>query len=516
MKLLEYYYVILILTITIVPLVTGGNILFFTPIGSKSHKIFFMGIAEALAKRGHHVTMVSPYESPAKIENIREILIENFSINSFVGNVFSGASAILPLFTETSKLCVEGLGQQNVQDLKKEKFDLIILNAFMDYCYLSFVHHFKIPFLYAHAGALYNPYPGMIGAINFPSISGNIYTEPGFPLSFKQRLESTLINAAFYVMFNLCLEKWMHSECVKSGLCPPDMPSISEMNKNASLMIINSVKTLEWPPRPIMPNVIYAGGAHIKAAKKLPKDLEDWVEGSGEDGFIFFSLGSALNPDFLPEEYREILVKVFSSLKQKVLWKWNKDTMPDLPSNVKLQKWLPQTDLLGHPKIRLFITHGGQLSTLEALFNGVPVMGIPLFSDQHSNMKIVESEGWGRVIDLKKLDEHSFRILIQEMLNNKTITEIAKSKSAIMQDRLIPPDEEAAYWVEYVMRHKGAHHIMSPLHSLSWYEIYNADVWIIIITFMAAALSVSCLIFKFIFKKCFGFGKSIKKKRKMD
>ncbi|RXG58710.1 putative UDP-glucosyltransferase YojK, partial [Armadillidium vulgare] len=169
--------------------------------------------------------------------------------------------------------------------------------------------------------------------------------------------------------------------------------------------------------------------------------------------------------------------KSFWFLKQRVLWKWNNETMPDLPKNVKLRKWLPQPDLLGHPKIRLFITHGGQLSTLEALYNGVPVIGIPVFSDQHTNMKIIESEGWGRVLELKKLDEHAFRILVQETLNNKTITEIAKSKSTIMQDRLIPPDEEAAYWVEYVMRHKGAPHIMSPLNSMSLYQIYNIDVW---------------------------------------
>ncbi|KAB7505545.1 hypothetical protein Anas_01640 [Armadillidium nasatum] len=40
-----------------------------------------------------------------------------------------------------------------------------------------------------------------------------------------------------------------------------------------------------------------------------------------------------------------------------------------------------------------------------------------------------------------------------------------------MQDRLVPPDEEAAYWVEYVMRHKGAPHIMSP--TLIFYILYH-------------------------------------------
>ncbi|KAB7505525.1 putative UDP-glucuronosyltransferase ugt-55 [Armadillidium nasatum] len=310
-------------------------------------------------------------------------------MDPFLDKAFTGGSTVLPLITEIPKICVQGLGQKEVQDLKKEKFDLIILNLFfMDYCFLSFVHYFKIPFVYAHAGALTNPYYDTIGSFNVPAISGNVYVMPEFPLTFKSKTEDH------------CFEHFV--------LC------------SQQSYIRTTRKTLEWPPKPGMPNVIHAGGAHIKAPRKLAQDLEDWVEGSGEEGFIFFSLGSALNPDFFPEEYRQILVKVFGSLKQKVLWKWNKETMPDLPKNVKLQKWLPQTDLLGHPKLKLFITHGGQLSTLEALYNGVPVIGIPIFSDQHTNMKIIESEGWGRAMELKKLDEHSFRILVQETLNNKT------------------------------------------------------------------------------------------------
>ncbi|KAB7505528.1 UDP-glycosyltransferase, partial [Armadillidium nasatum] len=155
--------------------------------------------------------------------------------------------------------------------------------------------------------------------------------------------------------------------------------------------------------------------------------------------------------------------------------------MPDLPSNVKLQKWLPQPDLLGHPKIKLFITHGGLLSTLESSYHGVPVIGIPVIGDQKTNMMEVENEGWGRVMLWKNLEENTLRELILDVLNNKKMTEIVKQKSVIMKDRLVPPDEEAAYWVEYVMRHNGAPHIRSPLFMMKWYEVYNIDVWAFII-----------------------------------
>jgi glucuronosyltransferase len=55
---------------------------------------------------------------------------------------------------------------------------------------------------------------------------------------------------------------------------------------------------------------------------------------------------------------------------------------------------------LGHKQIRAFITHGGLLSTQEAIYHGVPVIGIPLAGDQHINMQRTVSEGTGLVLHL--------------------------------------------------------------------------------------------------------------------
>ena len=58
-------------------------------------------------------------------------------------------------------------------------------------------------------------------------------------------------------------------------------------------------------------------------------------------------MGSIIKGASFPEEKRKAFLEAFSQLKEKVLWKWETDYLPGKPENVKLGKWLPQTDILG-------------------------------------------------------------------------------------------------------------------------------------------------------------------------
>lgn len=71
-----------------------------------------------------------------------------------------------------------------------------------------------------------------------------------------------------------------------------------------------------------------------------------------------------------------------------------------------------------HPNVKLFITHGGLHSIEEAVYNAKPVIGIPFFADQHSNLRLVEKIGYGKLITFGEITEESFGNAIEEVLSN--------------------------------------------------------------------------------------------------
>lgn len=51
------------------------------------------------------------------------------------------------------------------------------------------------------------------------------------------------------------------------------------------------------------------------------------------------------------------------------LWKFEEPkTGSKLPKNVIIRPWLPQSDILAHPKIKAFITHSGKIYHLKIIW----------------------------------------------------------------------------------------------------------------------------------------------------
>lgn len=145
--------------------------------------------------------------------------------------------------------------------------------------------------------------------------------------------------------------------------------------------------------------------------KKIQKFIDE-----AENGVILFSLGSNAKSTYLSESKVNALLRTFSTLKQRVIWKWESDFLPGKPDNVLIGKWLPQDDILAHPNVKLFLSHGGLGSIVESKFHGVPIIAFPIFGDQMANAEAIMQEGWALSIPLKVLNENDLSKAIKEVL----------------------------------------------------------------------------------------------------
>jgi glucuronosyltransferase len=71
------------------------------------------------------------------------------------------------------------------------------------------------------------------------------------------------------------------------------------------------------------------------------------------------------------------------------------------------------------------------------------------------------------------------------------------------------PLDRAVFWIEFVMRHKGAKHLRPLAYNLTWYQYHSLDVIGFLLAFVTfiVALIVKCFLFVYRF--------FVKKEKKM-
>ncbi|TNN32268.1 UDP-glucuronosyltransferase 2C1 [Liparis tanakae] len=247
-------------------------------------------------------------------------------------------------------------------------------------------------------------------------------------------------------------------------------------------------------PRPSMPNVVYIGGFQGKPSKPLSSDLEAFVQSSGEHGVIVMTLGTLLSD--LGPEISEIIASAFANLPQKVVWRHIGKRPSTLGNNTMLVEWLPQNDILGHHKTKVFVTHGGTNGIYEAIYHGVPVLGIPLIFDQYDNMVRLKSRRVAEIVEVTTLTVDFLTSALKNILDPEMPYKQNMLKlSELHHDKPMKPKDIAIFWMEFVMRHKGAAHLRSESYKLPWYAYYCLDVMAVFVAFGVLSIAlvwVSC------------------------
>lgn len=307
------------------------------------------------------------------------------------------------------------LNHTNVQKLinSGETFDVVIVEQFMNEALKALATQFKASLITLSTVGANSWVNTLVGNPSPPSYIPHLILSYSDQMTFYQRIVNTLMNLYSEILNHIYVFP-ENDKLLKKYI--PNSPPLEDIIYNISVVLVNSHQSTNQPV-PYVPNMVDIGGFHVKPPQKLPQDLQEFLD-KAKDGVIYFSLGSNLKSSQLPPEKRDVFLKIFSKLKQKILWKWEDDVLPGQPPNMKLGKWLPQQDILAHPNVKLFITHGGLLSTAETIYHGKPVLAMPIFGDQKLNAQNIYNSGFGLYLHYKDLSEENLDKKLNELLTN--------------------------------------------------------------------------------------------------
>ncbi|XWS31157.1 hypothetical protein CRYUN_Cryun23aG0053100 [Craigia yunnanensis] len=119
-----------------------------------------------------------------------------------------------------------------------------------------------------------------------------------------------------------------------------------------------------------------------------------WLNERPKQSVVYVSFGSLAA---LEVEQMEEIAWGLKGSKSYFLWVVRASEEAKLPKNFVEQTsekglvvtWCPQLEVLQHEATGCFITHCGWNSTLEALSLGVPMVGVPQWTDQSTNAKYI-------------------------------------------------------------------------------------------------------------------------------
>ncbi|KAL0852994.1 hypothetical protein ABMA27_012777 [Loxostege sticticalis] len=491
----------------------SANVLYIVPFTAKSHYLMLRPIGLELARRGHNVTVITSHKEAQPPSNYHQVLVDDKVWDAMQSKRPRGFSAVdLSAEERHDRFLWNGgltlseivLNSTQVQDFlaTDQMFDVVISEQIFHEALYILAHKYEAPLV------LVTPYGNCMRhniATRNPLQLSKVVSEflvVQDPASFLGRLRNLYFTAYEYFWWKYWYLPKMDDLARRyvPHLKEP-VPSLYDIQKNVSLILINSHFSFD-PPTAYLPNIVEIGGVHLAShTPKLPQDLQTLLD-EATNGVVYMSFGSNLRSSTLPDEKKDAFLNVFRRLKQTVLWKWEDDRLDNKSSNVVVRKWLPQNEVLAHPNVKLFITHGGLLGIQEAIYHGVPVVGVPIYGDQYNNLLQMQQAGLGRVLQFYDLNEHSLEEMLNLVLSDESFKVKAKEISARFRDRPMTALETAVYWIEYVVRYKGARHVKNPGLDMTWIAYHMLDVYafvlLMIVTFVLLVTKIIKVISRFV------------------
>ena len=474
---------------TYVTVMDAANVLLL-PNNLYSHTLYFSRFGQALSEEGHSSTMVlaSNMKVPDWLTNAAAVKIVHFPVKAdqpFGGSREYSAMILKTAFSnstmeliKTQRAMFDIMNQRQsdecesllrstaiVTSLARAKFDLAIVDGGGIICQFVLPYKLNIPY-----GILSIQFTGLLFRIPaLPSFVPSIFDTDGDSMSFMARVKNLMMEivAFSYLPENITFVE-VHA---------PEKPALSqtELIQRSVFWFLLKDATLSYPS-PSMPNTDEIGDLICQPAQRLPDDLQRFMD-EAKDGVIIVALGAAF--DHMPEEMGDKFCNALGKNRLKVLWKTKKAPLCDIPDNIKIMPWIPQNDVLAHTNTRLFLSHCGINSMIEAVHHAVPILGFPLALDQPFNADVMKRKGLGMVIHMRNFTAESLLKAMNKILESEEIAANMRRASEIMADKPVPASKRISFWVNHLTKH-GAEHLRTSAFELSHAQFLMLDIFLFI------------------------------------
>lgn len=481
-----------------------------------------------LVGKGHNLTVLSPDIDEISTPNLHYLWSEKVYEALYDGpnplNItelvdLTGVTAIPSMWEFCQKNAEATFNSSGFKALLNYpdgfKFDLVLFDFSCGPFLLGFLHMFNYPPVVGLSAFSIPPYVyDYLGGHRQPSYVSHFVLHYGSEMSFMERLHNHVVMAA-EDLYQKFIAMPAQNKLMQEAFKLQNLPYIDSFKEKMAVALVNThfaVQTVE----PLPANIIPVGGLQIKDPNPLNQELLDFFNRS-KRGVVLFSLGTNMRGDMMDSRRVNFFIEAFKKFPEhNFVWKFESELDTVIPENVKIVPWFPQNDILAHPKTKAFITHCGLLGVQEAVWYGIPIIGLPIFTDQFKNCMQAVEVGLGVQLDYLTLSTASIENGIREVLTNTKYSSIAQERSSLFRDQLEKPLDRAIFWIEWVMRHKNNYNpINLPVKKLGNFIFNSGDI----ITFVVGVLALffSLLILSTVVccfhQRTSSIGKEVKEKR---
>ncbi|MFD3997196.1 glycosyltransferase [Streptomyces sp. NPDC058583] len=300
----------------------------------------------------------------------------------------------------------------------------------------------SVPFLPSNVLTSLNPFGPSGTPRDFPVPHSGL----PFPMSSAQKFRNELFKWRTLAMFfNPAMGKVLSEDArIRMDLGLPKPNPMTRIDR-AEMVLCNSVAELDFPfPVPDRMKLV---GAMVPPLPEAAGSDDNGADDTGvmawlgaQSSVVYMGFGTITR---LTREQVASLVEVARRLngRHQVLWKLPEEQQhllpprESLPVNLRIESWLPsQLDVLAHPSVKVFFTHGGGNGFHEGLYFGKPLVVRPLWVDCYDQAVRGRAHGVSLTLDRpREMDPDDVVDKLTRVLGDPSFHERAERLGALQR-----------------------------------------------------------------------------------